>query len=486
MTTTDPAPQCKVSGGSGSTEAQFLDMRTTATRLDGSGDDAAHLCSGVVKIGMSLPAKSAILSPGSALHVTTKIASLTLHLGDLSLRMEFVARTLRWSATAYELADATQRKLFAAINVYTTPERWAIAVSTAAQKALFETPLPQQGPTVVRDLLGYGKALGGNFGKEVQQNVEDDPGLADGTVAWTQFFVAYESHAQLPIHAIFGASPPPTDYEGQISWLLASGRTLGWFKDSKPLSVKQTGTKSGATRRRDLSDIVGEGADTEHQSNGDHSVVHVRRVVGADGKGSWVVAIPGTTHWTLHSDHGPSSTAANLASMAGKKSSLYPAIDKAMTAAMKEAGVTPGSEPVMFTGHSQGGIVAARLAADKHIRQKFNVTEVVTAGSPIGRVDIPKSVNVLSIENVHDPVPRADGVPNPDTVNRTNVICETPQGEHLDTVLDAHNAPRYARSGDELTPNRSEGQLSDWYARNHRFLDGKDTDFTFQLRRDNP
>lgn len=486
MTTTDPAPQCTVSGSSGSTEAYFLDMRTTATKLDSSGDDATHLCSSVVSIGMSLPAKSAIMSPGSALQVTTKIASLTLHLGSLALRMEFVARTLRWSATAYELADATQRKLFAAVNIYTTPERWALAVSTAAQKALFETSLPQEGPTVAGDLAGYGKALGGNFLKEAQQNVEDDPGLVDGTVVWAQLFVAYESRAQLPIREVFGASPSPTDYEGQIAWLLASGRKLGWLKDSKPLSVRQTGTKSGAGHRRELGDIVSEAADTEHQSNGDHSVVHVRRVVGADGKGAWVVSIPGTTHWTTHSDHGPSSTAANLASMAGEKSSLYPAIGKAVGAAMKQAGVTPGGEPVMLTGHSQGGIVAARLAADQHFRQKFDVTEVVTSGSPIGRVDIPKSVNVLSIENVHDPVPRTDGVPNPDTVNRTNIVCETPKGEHLHTILDAHDASRYGRSAGELSPDRREGQVSDWYARNHHFLNGKDTDFTFQLRRDNP
>lgn len=492
MATTDPppapapSPQCKVSGASGSTEAHFLDMRTAATRLDASGDDATRLCKGVVSIGLSLPVKSAIMSPGSALQITEQIASLTLHLGSLALRMEFVARTLRWSATAYELADATQRAAFAAINVATTPERLTIAVTSAAQKALSETSIKRRGHSAIDEVVGYGTALGGNFLNDVQKNVEADPALVDGAVVWTQFLVAYESRAQLPIRAFFGASPSPTDYEGQIAWVLASARKVGWLNDSKPLSVRQTGEKSGATRRRELGDIVGEAADTEHESNGDHSVVHVRRVVGADGKGAWVVAIPGTTHWDKVSDHGPSGTAANLESMSGEKSSLYPAIGKAMTAAMKEAGVRPGSEPVMFTGHSQGGIVAARLAADKQFRQKFNVKEVVTAGSPIGRIDIPKSVQVLSVENVHDPVPRADGVPNPDTVNRTNVVCETPKGEHLDTILDAHDASRYARSAGELTRDRSERQLSDWYARNHQFLDGKDTDFTFQLRRDNP
>lgn len=483
MTDPAPPPQCTVTGGSGSTEAYFLDMRMTATRLDRSGDDASDLCKGVVSIGVALPKKSAILSPGSAASIATEITSLTVKLGGLSLRMEFVARQLRWSATAYEVADATQRAFFAAINVATTPTRLQAAVVKSAAKAVATTKLPQDGPYVGSDLASYAKALGGNFADGFQKEVEDDPALVDGAIAWTQLFVTTESWAPGPVRWIFGPSPSPTDYEGQIGWLLASGRRLGWFKDSKPLRVKQTHRTNHATHRRALGTIVGDAAAAEHESNGDHSVVHVRRIVGADGKGSWVVSIPGTTHWNLHSDHGPSSTAANLASMAGQKSSLYPAIDKAMSAAMKEAGVRPGSEPVMLAGHSQGGIVAARLAADQHFREKFDVKEIVTAGSPIGRVALPKSVNAMSIENIHDPVPRADGVPNPDKVNRTTAVCETPKGEHLDSILDAHDASRYTRTAGELTPDRAEGQVKEWYARNHGFLNGKETDFVFQLRR---
>ncbi|GAB3494840.1 alpha/beta hydrolase family protein [Flexivirga lutea] len=484
MPTTDTAPQCTVGGGSGSTEAHFLDMRTTATRLDTSGDDARHLCTSVVRIGLSLPAKSAILSPGSALRITEQIATLTVDLGGLALRMEFVARTLRWSATAYELADATQRAAFAALTIATTPQRLLTDIALAATQASLEHPLPpstgsrsEYGAEFVRN----GKAWFDSFDSHLQQDVADDPALVDGAVAWTSFLTPVVSHSSPVVTAAFG--PAPTDYEGQIGWLLASGRRLGWFADSKPLRINQTRSSQQPTKQRRLSDIVAQAAATEHESNSDHSVVHVRRVVGADGTGAWVVSIPGTTHWNLTSDHGPSSTAANLASMAGTKHALYPAIDKAMTAAMREAGVRPGSEPVMMAGHSQGGIVATRLAADQHFREKFDVTEVVTAGSPIGRIDVPKSVNVLSVENIHDPVPRADGVPNPDTTNRTNIVCETPKGERLDGLVDAHDASRYARSAAELTPDRGEGQLSQWYARNHRFLDGKDTDFTFQLRR---
>lgn len=473
--------QYTISGGSGSTEAYFLDMRTTATRLDSCGDDATHLCGAVVAIGLALPRASAILSPGSAVAITTKIGSLTLHLGSLALRMEFVARTLRWSAAAYELTDALRRAAFAAVNIATTPQRLYLDVVASADKALVESRLPQDGPNVGDDLLGYGAAIGRNFVKDFQEQVEDDPALVDGTVAWTSFLVG--TAGRTGVTRRLGLGTAPSDFEGQIAWLLANGRSFGWFQDSKPLSVKQTRASKQRARSRQLQDIVAEDARTEHQSTSDHSIVHVRRVVGADGKGAWVVAIPGTTHWNLESDHGPSATAANLATEAGVKSSLYPAIDKAVGAAMKEAGVSPGSEPVMVTGHSQGGIVATRLAVDDHFRTKYHVTEVVTAGSPISRIKVPTSVNVLSLENVHDPVPRADGVANPDTVNRTNIVVETPKGEKLNGLVDAHDASRYARSAAELGPDVDNAQLSEWYARNHRFLDGKDTDFTFQLRR---
>lgn len=484
MVTTDTAPRCTVSGGSGSTEAHFLGMRATATRLDSSVDDATDLCGAVVSIGLSLPAKSAVLSPGSAIGITTQIASLTLSLGGLALRMEFVARTLRWSATAYEMADAAQREVFAAINIATTPQRLFIDAVASGGEALLETRMPHLAPTVSHDLLGYGAALAGNFSKELQHDVGDDPALVDGTIAWTRFLVTVESRSELPLRLAFG--PAPMDFEGQIAWLLASGRKLGWFTDSKPLTVTEIGKSKRPASRGQLTDIVAEAATTERQSSSDHSVVHIRRVVGADGTGAWVVAIPGTTHWNLHSDHGPSSTAANLATEAGVQSSLYPAIDRALGAAMKEAGVAPGSEPVMIAGHSQGGIIATRLAVDDDFRTKYHVTEVVTAGSPISRIAVPSSVNVLSLENIHDPVPRADGIDNPDTTNRTNVVCETPQGEQLSGLIDAHDASRYARSAGELAPDRSEQQVSDWYARNLRFLDGTDTVFTFQLRRDDP
>lgn len=477
-----PTHQCTPSGGSGSTQANFADMHATAGRLDDSSGDAGGLCGGVARIGASVPPGSAILSPGSALKIAELVTGLTFGLGGLSLRMGFVASSLRWSARAYELTDAAQRQAFAALNVATTPGRLATDALISGTTATLTTSAGH----VAHDLLAR-KDSGGisawtsSFAHTMDGKVRDDPALTDGLIPWVRLGVDAIGASGLT-RAVVG-SAPPRDFDGQVGWILASGRTLGYFNDTLPLSVRASGSRTDAARSRQLADVVEDAADVEHRSNKDSSVLRVRRVVDPHGIGSWVVSIPGTTHWSANTDHGPSDATANLATMAGVPSSLYPAIDSALAAAMKESGVAAGTEPVLLAGHSQAGIVAARLAADTHFRTKYDVREVVTDGAPIGRIKIPGDVNVLSIEDVHDPVPRLDGVPNPDAINRVNVACEPPRGERLQSSLDAHDASRYTRSARELTEDRG-GQLSQWYQRNHRFLDGRETVYDFQLRRD--
>jgi hypothetical protein len=65
----------------------------------------------------------------------------------------------------------------------------------------------------------------------------------------------------------------------------------------------------------------------------------------------------------------------------------------------------------------QGGIVAAQMAGDL-AGGEYNVTHVVTTGSPVGRIDVPDSVQVLSLENEHDIVAHLDAAGNPDRSNR--------------------------------------------------------------------
>ena len=117
---------------------------------------------------------------------------------------------------------------------------------------------------------------------------------------------------------------------------------------------------------------------------------------------SWTVDIRGTQSFTVGTD-GPQDMLTNLQGVGGMDSDQFYAIQEAM----KDAGIAPG-EAVEFAGHSQGGIMAAQLAADPAVREHYNVVSVVTAGSPTATI-APTDVPVLSYENSGDVVPGLDG-----------------------------------------------------------------------------
>ena len=72
---------------------------------------------------------------------------------------------------------------------------------------------------------------------------------------------------------------------------------------------------------------------------------------------------------------------------------------------MADSGVTAQS-PVQFTGFSQGGLIAARLAASGD----YNTMGLFTAGSPTGQIEVPSTVAVLELEHTDDIVPALGGV----------------------------------------------------------------------------
>ena len=117
---------------------------------------------------------------------------------------------------------------------------------------------------------------------------------------------------------------------------------------------------------------------------------------------SWTVDIRGTQSFGA-GKKGPQDMLTNFQGVGGMASDQLYAIQKAMD----DAGIAPG-EAVEFAGHSQGGIMAAQLAANPSVRSRYNVVSVVTAGSPTATI-APTDVPVLSYENSGDIVPGLDG-----------------------------------------------------------------------------
>ena len=93
----------------------------------------------------------------------------------------------------------------------------------------------------------------------------------------------------------------------------------------------------------------------------------------------------------------------NIAGVAGLPAGSLRAVQQAMA----EAGITATSE-VTFTGHSQGGLLAAMLASSGD----YNTRGVVTIGAPAGNVILPAGIPAVIIENVEDFVPALGGIQN--------------------------------------------------------------------------
>ena len=178
-----------------------------------------------------------------------------------------------------------------------------------------------------------------------------------------------------------------------------------------------------------------------HGGDADNGEIAIEEhvTVGEDGATtrSWTVDIRGTQSFAI-GQSGPQDMTTNLQGVAGMASDQLDAIMEAMDA----AGIPP-EEAVEFAGHSQGGIMAAQLAADPAVRARYNVVSVVTAGSPTATV-APSDVPVLSYENSGDIVPGLDGnATRGDNVTTVRFHDYEAASHPEDPVPSSHSAPLY-------------------------------------------
>ena len=180
-------------------------------------------------------------------------------------------------------------------------------------------------------------------------------------------------------------------------------------------------------------------------------VISIQRVEHADGRVSWVVYVPGTTDWTV-GDGEPQDLLTNLEGVGGTPTVM----ESAVVTAMRQAGIQPGEEVALY-GHSQGGITVSNVAADPSIQDRYNITTVLTAGSPTAGADIPDDVHALHVENAGDAVPGLDAAPTPTGPRRQVAMVDTHQ-----MGMDGypHASDVYAQATEGLEGRAPE--LGDW------------------------
>ena len=83
-------------------------------------------------------------------------------------------------------------------------------------------------------------------------------------------------------------------------------------------------------------------------------------------------------------------------------------IDQAIQEDQARRGISGGKPEVLLSGHSQGGIIAGNIANSEDFANKYDVGGVISAGSPVETLGVPKDIPVYNYQNQFDPVPRAD------------------------------------------------------------------------------
>lgn len=168
-------------------------------------------------------------------------------------------------------------------------------------------------------------------------------------------------------------------------------------------SINETydGQRPGENRNIRITEV------TTTDANGNPRTAYIVNVPGTDGLGEFPGSITGSDN--------PFDNTSNLELQAGERSASMEAVE----AAMREAGIPPGA-PVLLNGHSQGGMVTSALLQDPAFRERYNVTHMITEGSPNDSRQVPAGVNYLALEHTNDAVPKLDfgdallgPVPNP-------------------------------------------------------------------------
>jgi hypothetical protein len=411
-------PELSVRGGVGGTEAHLEDLELLARRSAAAASDYAEIdgrAHGILLDGDVVG--SAVLDPlGLVRFAEALLGSLDGPDGltALSVRMELRAEALRATAAAYRAVDDAQRELIDSIRF-------------VAGLALGRLPLV---PLAI-GLLGVG-TVGLASTVDWEGLLTAHPGLVDDLVGLAPGLLdglpgAHPDVADLPSAARLVAELYP-DGHGVVT-------PLGPDAGDRSMVVPPAG----------FADLVDGLAYRDLEAFGDHQGdIDVRLVTAADGSRSYIVDIPGTRDWHPvpgRHDGALNDLGTNLHAMGGEST----AYEQAVAEALRQAGAGP-TDPVMLIGHSQGGIVATD-AADHFVSSgQFNVTHVVTLGAPVGRLEVPDSVSMLSVENHNDVVAHLDAADNPDTPNRTTVSFDDDHG----SILENHSLPTYATAARAL------------------------------------
>lgn len=165
--------------------------------------------------------------------------------------------------------------------------------------------------------------------------------------------------------------------------------------------------------------------------------IRIERYFDAQGQPQSEVYIAGTGDWGVGSSADPFDMQSNVALLAGLSAASMVSVQSAMT----RAGIRPG-EHVTFTGHSQGGVIAVRLAESG----TYRTTGVLVVGAPTGTLTTTGSYPALALRHTDDLVPRLGGSDRGSGFTTIERSSGRPPGD----IVGAHAQSGYAQMARDL------------------------------------
>ena len=461
-----------VSGGADGFAARLQDIDLLAGALAVVGDDLGAAAVSVTRI-MGDPdlVAAALLCPMETARVQVRLAGLTYDSRGLVMLSAMALSTglgLRATTSAYREADRVAHDAFDA----------------AAREAGM---LLGRGFTLLGGALmtsPVGLLLVSMWGDDAMRHLEQaslaHPWLLDAaTVLGPGAVEGGVSLVAGPVLTrwLFGGAEPSWSFDARLDTLVEVARLLGLFREGGAFVTRPVTSADGAVPAPEsLADLMHEQVtlgDGEH--DGQLTVIEVEQ---PDGSAAWIVQIPGTQSASPVRGDSPMDATSDALLMAGQGVSL----EECVVSAMDQAGVRPGDQ-VMLAGHSLGGIAAASLAGSPRFRERFTVTAVVTAGSPIARIQVPPDVAVLALEHRQDVVPKADGRPNPSGSRYVTVVADAPLAAGVGapaTISRAHSAASYVGTA-ALVDGSTDPAIDQVRGRHRRFFTGRGSGRRFQI-----
>ncbi|MCW2795373.1 hypothetical protein [Nocardioides sp.] len=419
MTTNGPATITGVSGGVDGLAATYDQVLALATSYDAAGNRMrAWAGSGVRAMTNGDLLESAPLSPPTFTEVEAAILAATSGPDGVlveSVGWETDAILLRVTVRSFQATDEL---------VHATFEVLDHAVGRAIGSTL---------PATVPVLLALG-LLGVVDGDDLQRWAVEHPGLLEHAVNGSGGLLDGLGVPLTPGTPLGPATFTP-DTESAAGTLAALyGPDGDATVQPRDLDVASSGSQPGS-----LAEVIGHLGEVSDLSGPAHpennGTIEVQTFTDANGEVRHIVYLPGTDDlatlpWSQDGD--VRDLATNLQLIAGHDN----AYQQGILQAMHQAGIN-GDDPVLLAGHSQGGMEAAAILSQG---SDFNVTNVVTAGSPTAQVDgFPAGTHVLSLEHDGDVVPLFDGEENPDSVQQVTVHF----GDGGTDIADHHSFPHY-------------------------------------------